>query len=89
MAVNPQAIDAEIRSVAAAMQTSWPDFAIYCQAKIFECSIAGAVSSYTIGGRTVTKDLNFWERALNLANRMVNAEQGGVVEMPVSFRSRR
>lgn len=83
-------IDSEIKAVCQGLQTSWSDFAIYCKAKIFECGINGAVSSYTYGGRTVAHDLQWWERALALANKMSAAEScGGIAEQPISFRSRR
>lgn len=88
MAVNVSAIDTEVRTVAQQLQTSWSDFAIYCKAKLFECGINGGISSYTINGRTVTKDLQFWERALELANRMAAQDAGGVVDVPIRFRSR-
>lgn len=89
MAVNVSAIDQEIRSVATTLQTSWSDFAIYCKAKIFECGINGGIASYTINGRTVAKDLTWWEKSLDLANRMSAADAGGITECPISFRSRR
>lgn len=90
MAVNVSAIDDEIAGVARSLQTSWTDFAIYCKAKIFECGINGAVASYTVNGRTVVKDLAWWEGALRLAQNQASIESsGGIDEIPISFRSRR
>lgn len=90
MAVNVSAIDDEIAGVARSLQVGWGDFAVYCKAKIFECSINGAVSSYTIHNRTVVRDLSWWERALALAHKQTAIEaSGGIDEIPISFRSRR
>lgn len=68
------------------MDVSWRDFSVYVKGKIVEATIAGGVSSYTINGRTVTKDLQFWERALKLALEMASVENsGGIDEQPVRF----
>ena len=85
-----QKIDTEIATVIRGLQTSWCDFATYCKGKIFECAINGGISSYTINGRSVTKDLAWWQSTLELANRMAAADAtGGIAEIPISFRSRR
>ncbi len=81
-------IDSEIIAVATALQHSWPDFAKYCQVKLAQCAIAGGISAYNVGNRSVTRDLQFWERALELANRMAAVEAGGMAEQPIYFRSR-
>jgi hypothetical protein len=83
-------IDGEIAAVVKGLQTSWADFAIYCKGKIFECGINNGISSYTINGRSVTKDLAWWQSTLELANRMAAVDaSGGIAEVPISFRSRR
>lgn len=82
-------IDAEISAVVRTLQTSWADFRIYCKAKIFECAINGGVASYTIAGRTVVRDLSWWQSTLELADRQAANEAGGMIEIPISFRARR
>lgn len=89
MALDADAVSNEIRSVAGKLDVSWADFATYVKGKIVEAGIAGGVSSYTINGRSVTKDLQFWERALRLAMEMQGIESsGGVDEQPIRFISR-
>jgi hypothetical protein len=89
MALDTTAINAEVQSVAHALDVSWRDFGIYCKAKIIEAGINGGVSSYSINGRTVTKDLQFWERALKLAMEMASVENsGGIDEQPIRFLAR-
>jgi hypothetical protein len=89
MALDSDAINTEVRTVAGKLDVSWRDFATYVKGKIIEAGINGGVSSYTINGRTVTKDLLFWERALRLAMEMASIENsGGIDEMPIRFIAR-
>ena len=89
MALDADAVSNEIRSVAGKLDVSWADFAVYVKGKIVEAGISGGVSSYTIAGRSVTKDLQFWERALRLALEMQGVEaSGGIDEQPIRFISR-
>jgi hypothetical protein len=89
MALDPDAVNAEIRSVAGKLDVSWRDFSTYIKGKIVECAINGGVSSYTLNGRTVQKDLQFWERALKMALEMAAVENsGGIDEQPIRFIAR-
>jgi hypothetical protein len=84
--LDSDAINSEVRSVAGKLDVSWRDFATYVKGKIIEAGINGGVSSYTINGRTVTKDLQFWERALKMALEMAAVESsGGIDEQPIRF----
>ena len=89
MSLDTIAINSEISSVAGSLDVSWRDFAVYVKGKIVEATINGGVTSYTINGRTVTKDLTFWERALKLALEMAAVEtSGGIDEQPIRFSAR-
>jgi hypothetical protein len=89
MALDADAINTEVRSVAGKLDVSWRDFATYVKGKIIEAGINGGVSSYTINGRTVTKDLQFWELALKMALEMSAVENsGGIDEQPIRFIAR-
>jgi len=89
MALDSDAINSEVRTVAGKLDVSWRDFATYVKGKIIEAGINGGVSSYTINGRTVAKDLQFWERALKMALEMASVENsGGIDEQPIRFIAR-
>ncbi len=89
MAVNTDAIGTEIESVRGSFDVSWDDFAIYCKAKIIECTINGGITSYTINGRSITKDITWFEKAYDLAKREANIEaSGGVSGQPIHFSPR-
>jgi hypothetical protein len=86
MALDSDAINLEVRTVAGKLDVSWRDFATYVKGKIIEAGINGGVSSYTINGRSVVKDLQFWERALKMALEMASVENnGGIDEQPIRF----
>ena len=86
MALDSDAINLEVRTVAGKLDVSWRDFATYVRGKIIEASINGGISSYTLNGRTIAKDLTFWERALKLALEMASVENsGGIDEQPIRF----
>lgn len=89
MALDSDAINLEVRTVAGNLDVSWRDFATYIRGKIVEASINGGISSYTVNGRSVAKDLTFWERALKLALEMSSIENsGGIDEQPIRFMRR-
>ena len=89
MALDSDAVNAEIRTVAGKLDVSWRDFSTYCKGKLIECAINGGISSYTVNGRTVAKDLQFWERALKMALEMASVENsGGIDEQPIRFIAR-
>ena len=87
MAIDVAAIQAEIASVRGALRVSWSAFANYCQAKMLEAAIAGGVASYSIGGRSVNRDLRIWQEWYDYAISRANAEAGGVTQQPIYFRS--
>jgi hypothetical protein len=86
MALNTSTIDTEI-ALANGLQSSWRDYAKYCQAKIMEGG--AAISGYTINGRSVTKDATYWERMYKTALEMASVENsGGIDEQPIRFIAR-
>lgn len=78
-------INTEVLEVRTGLQVSWRDFAMYCKAKMMEAAIQGGVSSYSIGGRSVTKSLDQWERWHRYAMAQANNEDGGVQMQDLSF----
>jgi hypothetical protein len=86
MALDVSAINDEVQQVASGLSVPWSDFAIYCKAKIIECGINGGITSYSINGRTVSKDVAFWERALRFAMEMSSVDEtGGIDQQPIRF----
>ncbi len=84
-----EAIDDEISIVRGNLQSSWADFAIFCKAKIMEATINGGITTYTLNGRTVTKDINWFKGAYEMAVKEANLEtSGGISGIPISFRPR-
>lgn len=89
MAVDSAAINSEVRTVIGALDVSWTDFVIYVKAKIMEAGIAGGVAAYTINGRSVTKDLRWWNELLALAQAQAAVEQnGGFASQEIYFSPR-
>jgi hypothetical protein len=90
MATDVAAIDAELATVRANLRSSWRDLVIFCKAKIMEAAMNGNVASYSIGGRSVTRDLDAWERWLALAQKQAAIEDlGGVGMQTIYFSDRR
>ena len=82
-------INAEVATVVGSLNVSWSDFAIYCKGKIIEAGINGGITSYTINGRSVTKDLTFWQASLRLALEMSGVDDsGGIDQQPIRFTRR-
>lgn len=89
MALDVDALHTEIREVCGKLDVPWTDFAAYCKGKMIECAINGGIANYSINGRTVTKDLDWWERAMRFAIEMAAVERsGGIDEQPISFLAR-
>lgn len=89
MSLDTDAIDQEISTVRGSLQSSWADFAIFCKAKIMECTINGGVTTYTLNGRTVTKDINWFKTAYDMAIKESNVETGGGISgTPIHFSPR-
>jgi hypothetical protein len=77
----------EINSVAAAFTPDWGKIAQWASAKLIECGMGGGITSYTFGGRTITKDAQFFKDLLKMAEerkRLIDAP-GGVVVSYASF----
>jgi hypothetical protein len=88
MALDVSAIETELRSVTGELTLGWDDLAIYCKGKMMEAAMNGGVTSYTINGRSVTKDVRWWQDAYTFAKAQSSAEDdGGIVGVPVSFRA--
>ena len=89
MALNVDALTTEISGVAGALALSWSEFAAYLKGKMMEAAVNGGVTSYTINGRTVTKDLRWWQDAHQYALSQANTENsGGVYIQPIYFGKR-
>lgn len=90
MALDVSAIDDELAAVRANLRSSWRDFAIYCKAKMMDAGMNDGVTSYSIGGRTVTRALDVWERWLGIAQKQAGIEEsGGVGMQEIAFADRR
>lgn len=90
MALDVTAIESEVRAVTGALSLSWDDLATYCKAKMIEAAINGGITSYTVNGRTVAKDLRWWQEAHKFAKAQAAAEdEGGICGQPISFRAPR
>lgn len=82
------AINTEIMEARSQLSASWNDFAIYCKAKMMEAAMNGGISSYSIGGRSVTKSLDAWQTWHRYAMAQANNEQGGVQMQDIYFVNR-
>lgn len=78
-------INSEILAARSGLNVSWADFALYCKAKMMEAAIGGGIASYSIGGRSVTKSLDQWERWHRYAMAQTNSENGGVQMQDIKF----
>jgi hypothetical protein len=83
-----QAINDEVGNVRSQLRVSWRDFAVFCKAKMMEAAIAGNIASYSIGGRSVTRTLDQWQRWHEYALKQANNEGGGVQMQDISFAPR-
>ena len=80
-ALNKEASDARTQ-----LRVSWRDFALVCKAKMVECAImTDGISSYSIGGRTVTRDLSQWQEWYEFAMKQAASEEGGVMYQDIAF----
>lgn len=88
MALDVSSLEAELRTVAGQLTLTWDDLATYCKAKMIEAAVSGGVTSYTINGRTVAKDLRWWQDAYTFAKaQSASEDEGGIVGVPISFRA--
>lgn len=88
MALDVSAIESEVRTVAGQMSLTWDEMAIYYKAKMAEAGINGGVTSYVINGRTVTKDVRWWQAAYQFAQQQAAVDDtGGITGATISFRS--
>ena len=88
MALDIASVESEVRSVAGAMDLTWDEMATYYKAKMAEAGINGGVTSYTINGRTVQKDVRWWREAYTFAQQQAAVDDvGGIVGSTISFRS--
>lgn len=86
MALDTDALRSEITGVAGSLDLSWSDFAVYLKGKMMEAAINGGITSYTINGRTVAKDLRWWQDAHKYALQQATVEgSGGVDIQPIYF----
>jgi len=86
MALDVSALSTEIVGVAGALDLSWSEFATYLKGKMMEAAINGGVTSYTINGRTVAKDVRWWQDAHAYALKQASVEDsGGIEDQPIYF----
>ena len=79
-------INNEMTMVRSSLRASWQDFANYCKAKMMEAAMTtNGVSSYSIGGRSVNRNLDVWERWHRYAVMQANSERGGVQQQEIAF----
>jgi hypothetical protein len=89
MALNVDAVTSEITGVAGALSLTWAEFSAYLKGKMMEAAVNGGVTSYTVNGRTVAKDLRWWQEAHQYALAQSNIEtSGGVDIQPIYFGKR-
>lgn len=89
MALDVSALRTEITGVAGSMDLTWAEFAIYLKGKMMEAAVNGGVTSYTINGRTVAKDLRWWQESHQYALEQANVEtSGGIDIQPIRFGKR-
>ena len=85
-AADVEAIQDEITQIAGALRISWADIAKAAQLKMAEATLNGGITSYTINGRTVTRDLRWWQEAYRFAMAQAAVDdEGGIVGCPISF----
>lgn len=85
MALDVDALRAELSKGANGSDIAWRDLAGYLKLKMAEAQING-VTSYTINGRSVTKDVAGIKLDHEYALRMANVEEsGGVDVQPIRF----
>jgi len=89
MALDVDAIRTEVVAVVGSLDLTWSEFAVYLKGKMMEAAINGGITSYTINGRTVTKDAQWWKTAYEYAQRQANVDDcGGVDVQPIYFGKR-
>jgi hypothetical protein len=86
MALDMDALQTEVESIGSALRVTWRQRIIFLEGKLMEAQLAGGITSYTINGRTVTKDVRWLNEAHDYAQRMANVEEsGGIDVQPISF----
>lgn len=86
MALDVDAMQQEIREANGAMSLTWAESALFYKIKMDEAAKNGGVTAYTLNGRTVTKDLRWWQEAYKFAKAQAAVDdEGGIVGCPISF----
>lgn len=93
MALNYGAISTELTELVAlyeASPISWADIATFCKiAWVQARQSESGVTSYTIAGRSITRDADAWSRWYRFALDMANVEDhGGIGQQDIYFRER-
>lgn len=89
MGLDVDSLRTEIRDVAGSLDLTWSEFATYLKGKMMEAALSGGVTSYTINGRSVVKDLNWWQKAHEYAMQQAAVEDsGGIDVQPIRFGKR-
>lgn len=75
------AITDEINAVAAVFTADWAKIGTWAAGKLLECGMNDGLTSYTLNGRSFTKDAQFFERLIKLAKeqKAITAAPGGMV----------
>ena len=87
--VDYTTLNDEILNAKNQLQVGWEDFATFCKAKMFEAAMdSGNVSSYSIGGRSVSRTLDQWQVGHTFAKKQANIETGVPLMQDISFVNR-
>lgn len=79
-------IQSEVADARGRLSVSWRDFALLCKARMIECAITSdGITSYSIGGRTVTRDLSQWQEWYEYALKQASIEEGGGPQMQTIY----
>lgn len=85
--MDAEALQSEIRELVGEFDLEWSEFALFLKLKMVEAAKNGGVTTYTINGRSVTKDLRWWQDAYKFAKDQANIENsGGIDSVTISFR---
>lgn len=89
MALDMEALQTEVESIGASLRVTWRQRVIFLEGKMMEAQLAGGITSYTINGRSVTKDIRWLTEAHDYAMQMANVEEsGGIDVQPIHFGKR-
>lgn len=89
MALDMDALQTEVEAIGAQLRVSWRQRVVFLEGKLMEAQLAGGITSYTINGRTVAKDVRWLQEAHAYALRMASIEDGGGIDVqPIRFGAR-